>query len=189
MSLFGDLPPPTESKESGSKRSAGSSQDELGSGKRARTDTGSIQLQGVVAARRGERDEMQDAHVVLDDGPPVDACDLKLSYYAVFDGHAGANAAHFCAEKMHGMLAKRFEMNVLGSDETEIKFSKVKRCLIDTFQSVDREFLALAAEQEIPWRDGCRLSKEKFYGLRGCDRHCCRYICYRQCCICSKHWG
>lgn len=65
-------------------------------------------LKGYVAARRGERDEMQDAHVLLPDMSSCLSCSSRVSYFAVFDGHGGARASQFAAEHLHHNLAKKF---------------------------------------------------------------------------------
>ncbi len=31
-----------------------------------------------------------------------------VSYFAIFDGHAGARAAHFAAERLHHVIAAKF---------------------------------------------------------------------------------
>lgn len=67
---------------------------------------------GFVAARRGEREEMQDAHMILPD-MTTSVTNLpsqvsRLAYFAVFDGHGGARASQFAAENLHHTLASKF---------------------------------------------------------------------------------
>ncbi|XP_042371413.1 integrin-linked kinase-associated serine/threonine phosphatase 2C [Plectropomus leopardus] len=103
-------------------------------------------LKGYVAARRGERDEMQDAHVLL---PDMSGClsalpgqVSRVSYFAVFDGHGGARASRFAAEHLHHNLAKKFP-----SGETENLDKLIKKCLMDTFRQTDEDFLKKASSQ------------------------------------------
>ncbi|XP_063762579.1 integrin-linked kinase-associated serine/threonine phosphatase 2C isoform X2 [Eleginops maclovinus] len=110
-------------------------------------------LKGYVASRRGEREEMQDAHLLL---PDMSSCLSALpghlsqvSYFAVFDGHGGARASRFAAENLHHNLAKNFP-----SGETENVDKLIKKCLLDTFRQTDEEFLRKASSQKPAWKDG-----------------------------------
>lgn len=108
-------------------------------------------LRGFVAARRGERDEMQDAHVLL---PDMNSCmtagnTSRVSYFAVFDGHGGARASRFAAEHLHQTLAKKFP-----SGDPENVDKLIKKCLLDTFKQTDEEFLKKASSQKPAWKDG-----------------------------------
>ncbi|XP_029699334.1 integrin-linked kinase-associated serine/threonine phosphatase 2C isoform X1 [Takifugu rubripes] len=110
-------------------------------------------LKGYVAARRGERDEMQDAHVLLPDmgaclaALPHNVC--RVSYFAVFDGHGGARASQFAAENLHQILAKKFPVR-----ETENVDGLIRKCLLDTFRQTDEDFLKKASSQKPAWKDG-----------------------------------
>ncbi|KAM4589138.1 integrin-linked kinase-associated serine/threonine phosphatase 2C isoform 2-T2 [Fundulus diaphanus] len=110
-------------------------------------------LKGYVAARRGERDEMQDAHVLL---PDMSSClsslpghVSRISYFAVFDGHGGARASRFAAENLHLNLARRFPT---GYNENLDRL--LKKCLLDTFRQTDEDFLKKASSQKPAWKDG-----------------------------------
>ncbi|XP_029026845.1 integrin-linked kinase-associated serine/threonine phosphatase 2C isoform X2 [Betta splendens] len=110
-------------------------------------------LKGYVAARRGEREEMQDAHVLL---PDMSSClstlpsqVSRVSYFAVFDGHGGARASQFAAEHLHHNLAKKFP-----SGDSENLDKMVKKCLLDTFRQTDEDFLKKASSQKPAWKDG-----------------------------------
>ncbi|KAK1899798.1 Integrin-linked kinase-associated serine/threonine phosphatase 2C [Dissostichus eleginoides] len=107
-------------------------------------------LRGYVASRRGERDEMQDAHLLL---PDMSSCLpghlSRVSYFAVFDGHGGARASRFAAENLHHNLAKNFP-----SGETENVDRLIKKCLLDTFRQTDEDFLKKASSQKPAWKDG-----------------------------------
>ena len=39
---------------------------------------------------------------------PAYFCSSRLAYYAIFDGHAGAEAAKFAAENLHKNIVKKF---------------------------------------------------------------------------------
>ncbi|XP_047195554.1 integrin-linked kinase-associated serine/threonine phosphatase 2C isoform X2 [Hippoglossus stenolepis] len=112
-------------------------------------------LKGYVAARRGERDEMQDAHVLL---PDMSSClslpgqSSRVSYFAVFDGHAGARASRFAAEHLHHNLANKFPSSELRDSENVDKL--IKKCLLDTFRQTDDDFLKKASSQKPAWKDG-----------------------------------
>ncbi|KAK2846512.1 hypothetical protein Q5P01_009511 [Channa striata] len=110
-------------------------------------------LKGYVAARRGEREEMQDAHMLL---PDMSSClsalpsqVSRVSYFAVFDGHGGARASRFAAEHLHHNLAKKFP-----SGDTENLDKLIKKCLLDTFRLTDEDFLKKASSQKPAWKDG-----------------------------------
>uniref|UniRef100_W5K653 Integrin-linked kinase-associated serine/threonine phosphatase 2C n=1 Tax=Astyanax mexicanus TaxID=7994 RepID=W5K653_ASTMX len=107
-------------------------------------------LKGVVAARRGEREEMQDAHVLL---PNLSECmktlpaQSRLSYFAVFDGHGGARASQFAAENLHHTVISKFPKDVENLDKL------VKKCLLDSFRQTDEDFLKKASSKPA-WKDG-----------------------------------
>ncbi|XP_019716977.1 integrin-linked kinase-associated serine/threonine phosphatase 2C isoform X1 [Hippocampus comes] len=110
-------------------------------------------LRGYVAARRGEREEMQDAHVLL---PDMSGCLSTLpaqisgaSYFAVFDGHGGTRASRFAAEHLHHILATKFPRG-----ESENLDKLIKKCLVDTFRQTDEDFLKKATSQKPAWKDG-----------------------------------
>ncbi|XP_059187405.1 integrin-linked kinase-associated serine/threonine phosphatase 2C isoform X2 [Centropristis striata] len=110
-------------------------------------------LKGYAAARRGEREEMQDAHVLLPDMSGLLSAlpeqVSRVSYFAVFDGHGGARASRFAAEHLHHNLAKKFP-----SGETENVDKLIKKCLLDTFRQTDDDFLRKASSQKPAWKDG-----------------------------------
>ncbi|EDL92021.1 integrin-linked kinase-associated serine/threonine phosphatase 2C, isoform CRA_e [Rattus norvegicus] len=110
-------------------------------------------LKGYVAERKGEREEMQDAHVILNDitqecNPPSSLI-TRVSYFAVFDGHGGIRASKFAAQNLHQNLIRKFPKgDVISVEKT------VKRCLLDTFKHTDEEFLKQASSQKPAWKDG-----------------------------------
>ncbi|NXF74367.1 ILKAP phosphatase, partial [Sclerurus mexicanus] len=110
-------------------------------------------LKGYVAERKGEREDMQDAHVILNDITeecrPLPSQITRVSYFAVFDGHGGVRASKFAAQNLHQNLIKKFPKGEVVSVE-----KTVKRCLLDTFKHTDEEFLKQASSQKPAWKDG-----------------------------------
>ncbi|XP_028924908.1 integrin-linked kinase-associated serine/threonine phosphatase 2C isoform X2 [Ornithorhynchus anatinus] len=115
--------------------------------------TGIFGLKGYVAERKGEREEMQDAHVILnditEDCKPLSSLITRVSYFAVFDGHGGIRASKFAAQNLHQNLIRKFPKGEVISVE-----KTVKRCLLDTFKHTDEEFLKQASSQKPAWKDG-----------------------------------
>lgn len=110
-------------------------------------------LKGYVAERKGEREEMQDAHVILNDITeecrPPSSLITRVSYFAVFDGHGGIRASKFAAQNLHQNLIRKFPKgDVISVEKT------VRRCLLDTFKHTDEEFLKQASSQKPAWKDG-----------------------------------
>uniref|UniRef100_A0A3P9HRE1 Integrin-linked kinase-associated serine/threonine phosphatase 2C n=1 Tax=Oryzias latipes TaxID=8090 RepID=A0A3P9HRE1_ORYLA len=165
MDLFDDLPEPTQTSGRLSAPSA-SDEEEERTAKRRREDGGEDvevkrvckeglpELKAYVAARRGEREEMQDAHVLLPDLmgflPSQPELVSRLSYFAVFDGHGGARASRFAAEHLHHNLAKKFPP----TGDAEHLDKLIRKCLLDTFRQTDEDFLKKASSQKPSWKDG-----------------------------------
>ncbi|XP_048362387.1 integrin-linked kinase-associated serine/threonine phosphatase 2C [Sphaerodactylus townsendi] len=114
---------------------------------------GILGLKGYVAERKGEREEMQDAHVILNDiteeCSPLPAPIIRVSYFAVFDGHGGVRASKYAAQNLHQNLIRKFPKGEIPSVEKTIR-----RCLLDTFKHTDEEFLRQASSQKPAWKDG-----------------------------------
>ncbi|CAM4549007.1 unnamed protein product [Leuciscus chuanchicus] len=164
MDLFDDLPEPTndpvkakqQDEERGEKRKRDVSLEETEvedqnqeEKKVCKVDL--PKLQGFVSARRGEREEMQDAHVLL---PELSVTNLppqvsRLAYFAVFDGHGGARASQFAADNLHHTLVSKFPKGDVESLE-----KLVRKCLLDTFRQTDEDFLKRASSQKPAWKDG-----------------------------------
>ncbi|XP_038671781.1 integrin-linked kinase-associated serine/threonine phosphatase 2C isoform X1 [Scyliorhinus canicula] len=112
-----------------------------------------VTLKGYVAERRGEREEMQDAHVIIDDFTsgftrlPSEVS--RLSYFAVFDGHGGTRSSKYAAQNLHLNLARNFPKGEVCSIEKTIK-----KCLLMTFKQTDEGFLKQASSQKPAWKDG-----------------------------------
>ncbi|XP_053166237.1 integrin-linked kinase-associated serine/threonine phosphatase 2C isoform X1 [Hemicordylus capensis] len=114
---------------------------------------GILDLRGYVAERKGEREEMQDAHVILNDiteeCSPLPPQITRVSYFAVFDGHGGLRASKYAAQNLHQNLIRKFPRGEVPSVEKTIR-----RCLLDTFKHTDEEFLKQASSQKPAWKDG-----------------------------------
>uniref|UniRef100_A0A670ZTT5 Integrin-linked kinase-associated serine/threonine phosphatase 2C n=1 Tax=Pseudonaja textilis TaxID=8673 RepID=A0A670ZTT5_PSETE len=114
---------------------------------------GILGLKGYVAERKGEREEMQDAHVILNDiteeCSPLCSQIIRVSYFAVFDGHGGVRASTYAAQNLHQNLIRKFPKGEVHSVEKAIR-----RCILDTFKHTDEEFLKQASSQKPAWKDG-----------------------------------
>nr|XP_055053522.1 integrin-linked kinase-associated serine/threonine phosphatase 2C isoform X1 [Misgurnus anguillicaudatus] len=175
MDLFDDLPEPTNDPGPVKPKALEESVEQNGDhGEKRKRDQGSseetqveeqnqetkkvckadlVKLMGFVAARRGEREEMQDAHVMLPDMTTtvtnLPSQVSRLAYFAVFDGHGGARASQFAAENLHHTLASKFPKG-----DVENLEKLVKKCLLDSFRQTDEDFLKKASSQKPAWKDG-----------------------------------
>lgn len=137
------------------KRSISTNSDENPTGiKQPRIYQGLATLKSYVAERKGERDEMQDAHVLLDDCTPdyskfVPSKAQRVSYYAVFDGHGGSRAATYAAKHLHIRLSEKLPCGSVTNFDKEFK-----RQLVETFRIIDEEFLKEASQKHPVWKDG-----------------------------------
>ncbi|XP_043347590.1 integrin-linked kinase-associated serine/threonine phosphatase 2C isoform X5 [Dermochelys coriacea] len=127
--------------------------EELVEKKVCKASGGIFGLKGYMAERKGEREEMQDAHVILNDITeecrPLPPQITRVSYFAVFDGHGGVRASKFAAQNLHQNLIRKFPKGDVVSVE-----KTVKRCLLDSFKHTDEEFLKQASSQKPAWKDG-----------------------------------
>ncbi|EDO39603.1 predicted protein, partial [Nematostella vectensis] len=109
-------------------------------------------LKGFFAERKGEREEMQDAHVIRDEyyPEPGRGDDVqRMAYYAVFDGHAGPRASLFAAEHLHENIKSRMPKGSITGKDKEIK-----KCLVDAYTLTDEQFLHEASKGTPVWKDG-----------------------------------
>jgi len=110
-------------------------------------------IQGFSAEKKGEREEMQDFHVLIDDFhkqiPELHSSVSRLSYYAVFDGHGGVRASKFAANQLHVNLEQKFPKGPVPHIEKEIK-----RTMTEVFKKTDEEFLKQASKSKPSWKDG-----------------------------------
>lgn len=179
MDLFGDLPPPSESVTSSNtsfglyndisiniknpqpKRTNASNVDddeniERKKSKKSDANTGSVYLlKSFQAERQGERDEMQDAYLLLDDctkdftsfncGQTIE----RAAFYGMFDGHGGSRASMFAKENLYEYIKKHFPDDVVEKFDLELK----KR-ITKAFKETDDAFLTKASQETPSWRDG-----------------------------------
>ncbi|XP_060071311.1 integrin-linked kinase-associated serine/threonine phosphatase 2C-like [Ylistrum balloti] len=174
MDLFGDLPEPSavttsnnlltqtpgkvnEGEGRGEKRK--DTEDVLFQNKTASRTKASVmfRLKGFVAERRGERDEMQDAHVIIDEFTSefndLDPSIVRVALYAVFDGHGGARASRFASQHLHKILQDNFPKGDITQVDREIK-----KAFVETCKRMDEEFLKLATKSKPSWKDGTTVS-------------------------------
>lgn len=108
---------------------------------------------GHSAERKGERDEMQDAHVIIDDFlrccPSSHRSVQQMAFYAVFDGHGGMRASSCAAATLHENLASKLPEGDLATIEKDIK-----RAFFESFKKTDEEFLKEASKNKPIWKDG-----------------------------------
>ncbi|XP_029471105.1 integrin-linked kinase-associated serine/threonine phosphatase 2C isoform X2 [Rhinatrema bivittatum] len=158
--LFSDLPEAATSTRNGGKgekRKAPPEQEngskELVEKKVCKGAAGIFHLKSYVAERQGEREDMQDAHTILNDitkdCQPLPATITRLSYFAVFDGHGGCRASRFAAQNLHQNIIKKLPRGEVSNVE-----KLVKRCLVDAFKQTDEVFLKQASSQKPAWKDG-----------------------------------
>ncbi|VDM64341.1 unnamed protein product [Angiostrongylus costaricensis] len=96
-----------------------------------------LQLLSVLGCRRGERDDMQDAHLLLDNFSLGQSFVKRCSLYAIFDGHAGARAAKYCEEHIPSVLMKKLS----SYNDPKLMEKHLKRIFAETFKAVDESFL------------------------------------------------
>ncbi|XP_069755166.1 integrin-linked kinase-associated serine/threonine phosphatase 2C-like [Narcine bancroftii] len=149
--LFGELPEAQNDLKAEKRKWP--SQNESKDHEEKKTCRGFVTLKGYAAERKGEREEMQDAHVIIDDFTasftqlPLEVS--RLSYFAVFDGHGGVRASKYAAQNLHLNLTRNFPKGEVNNMEKTIK-----KCLLMTFKQTDEGFLKQASSQKPAWKDG-----------------------------------
>lgn len=166
--LFGDLPPPSENTEPTKKvlavqekclKRISTDSIEVQEVKRTKSEMKIYKLKSFIAERKGERDEMQDAAMLLDDCTTdyhLCNCGFKIqraSFHAVFDGHGGKRASHFAKDNLHCYIKKHFPKEPVESFDKELK-----RRLVTAFKEMDDEFIRQASRENPAWRDGSTAS-------------------------------
>lgn len=110
-------------------------------------------IEGFYAEKKGEREEMQDYHVLIDyfhkQIPHLHPSISRLSYYAVFDGHGGIRASRFASSQLHLNLAQKFPKGSISQIEKDIR-----RTMAEVFKKTDEEFLRQATKTKPSWKDG-----------------------------------
>lgn len=89
-------------------------------------------------AVKNKRRAMEDRHIVIDDLNGVFGIDSteRSSYYAVFDGHAGIEAAAYAVSHLHCHLAASLQDNESPSE-----------AMRNAFRKTDENFLEKASKQ------------------------------------------
>lgn len=152
--LYEDLPSSENSEEKNSKRKLEATGEDPSTPAKRPLKQSKYKLRGFAAERKGERNDMQDAHVINDDFMEEFGADKplgisKMCYYGVFDGHAGPKAAQFAAEHLHKNIVLKFPKGEAANKDREIK-----RCLTDAYKKTDDEFLLEASKASPVWKDG-----------------------------------
>ncbi|KAF7636432.1 PPM-type phosphatase domain-containing protein [Meloidogyne graminicola] len=119
-------------------------------------------LLSVCAARKGEREEMQDRHVLIDSfqsqmmGNLMETQGVKgrFAFYALFDGHAGEHAAEYCAKNFVLKFVDVSKKYVNQYFDVTLFEKFIKKIFIETYKSIDDDFLTLAKKSKPTLRDG-----------------------------------
>ncbi|KAH9376947.1 hypothetical protein HPB48_002738 [Haemaphysalis longicornis] len=153
--LFDDLPSPSSVQETKPPppQAAKRPHEDENDSQNKRPSQSVFTLRGFVAERKGEREEMQDSHVIQDayhaEVSNLHGSICRLAYYAVFDGHNGLRASRHAAQQLHRQLATRFPKGDMSHVEKEIK-----RSIMESFKKTDEDFLKRAASYKPSWKDG-----------------------------------
>lgn len=180
MDLFGDLPPPAsdnkaktgtfggfydakEDKKLEKRKNSDGEQDEVNN-KRVKSEERDnkqnkcyeFSFKSYLTERKGEREDMQDATLLLDDCTKdlieIQSKAIKIkksAFIAVFDGHAGSKASHHAQESLFKNITNRFPKDAVDNFDRELKKS-----LIQAFKDTDETFIDKARKESPPWKDG-----------------------------------
>lgn len=122
----------------------------LGSGPKS-SELIALRYRRGIAARQGRRPTMEDAHVACDALPPPspDMAHLcqQLSFYAVYDGHQGAEASAYCKLHLHRQMMTRLAERIRrrrenGEGSSEPTAGDIAEALREAFASTDEQFLS-----------------------------------------------
>ena len=131
-------------------RALGRPQAGLGSGPKS-SELIALRYRRGIAARQGRRPTMEDAHVACDALPPPspDMAHLcqQLSFYAVYDGHQGAEASAYCKLHLHRQMMTRLAERIRrrrenGEGSSEPTAGDIAEALREAFASTDEQFLS-----------------------------------------------
>jgi len=116
---------------------------------------GCYDLYACYAERKGEREDMQDAHTLILDylaqiQQPNSSIN-RVSYIAVFDGHGGVRASKYAADNLHKTLAKKFPKGDKPMSQIE---KDMKKSFVETFKQTDEAFLKISKQNKPSWKDG-----------------------------------
>ncbi|KAL0043093.1 hypothetical protein WJX79_009071 [Trebouxia sp. C0005] len=111
------------------------------------------------AEDKGSRLEMEDVCIVLPDARQDKQNSCRVSYMAVFDGHAGQQVAQMASSKLHsnvtsqGLLAAASSQgNLLGSHQTTLDIKAMHKAVSAGFALTDQQVLTQAEQHH--WHDG-----------------------------------
>uniref|UniRef100_A0A1I7XT13 PPM-type phosphatase domain-containing protein n=1 Tax=Heterorhabditis bacteriophora TaxID=37862 RepID=A0A1I7XT13_HETBA len=104
----------------------------------------------VLGLRRGQREDMQDAHLLINNFDLGLVFVKRCALYAIFDGHAGAKAAKYCEKMIPEVLKKKLSSY---TDLATLEKS-LKKAFTETFKAVDEMFLIDARKMKPVWKDG-----------------------------------
>ncbi|XP_060553642.1 LOW QUALITY PROTEIN: integrin-linked kinase-associated serine/threonine phosphatase 2C-like, partial [Ruditapes philippinarum] len=111
------------------------------------------EIDSYIVERQGEREDMQDAHLIMQDFtseiPNLHSSIYRVSLYGVFDGHGGVRASRFASENLHKNLRDKFPKGDITVVEKEIR-----KAFIDAFKKTDEDFLKQATKSKPVWKDG-----------------------------------
>ncbi|KAL4221038.1 hypothetical protein ACF0H5_019300 [Mactra antiquata] len=111
------------------------------------------EIDSYLAERQGEREDMQDAHIIIQDFtseiPDLHPEIYRVSLYGVFDGHGGIRASRFASQNLHKNLRDKFPKGGIDIVERDIK-----KLFIDAFKKTDDDFLKQATKVKPVWKDG-----------------------------------
>uniref|UniRef100_A0A1I8BNQ6 PPM-type phosphatase domain-containing protein n=1 Tax=Meloidogyne hapla TaxID=6305 RepID=A0A1I8BNQ6_MELHA len=118
-------------------------------------------LLSVCAARKGEREDMQDRHLLIDSLQSQMESLLALhgvkgrfAFYALFDGHAGEHASDYCAKNFVHKFVEVSRECINGSSEIALLEKSIKKIFNETYKAVDDQFLNEARKSKPTLRDG-----------------------------------
>lgn len=66
--------------------------------------------------------------------------ETSVTYYAVFDGHGGAECAQFLRDNLHLEIKKCFLDNIDGIKESEDLNESLANCLLRSFEEADLKY-------------------------------------------------
>eukprot|EP00803_Ostreobium_quekettii_P000578 evm.model.scf_964EXC.3 EVM.evm.TU.scf_964EXC.3 scf_964EXC:13598-17520(+) len=94
---------------------------------------------------------MEDVHVVSVDAREDKNSTLRVSYFAIFDGHGGHQSARFAAEHLHSRVMAAGLVTSEGGDQQQQNRAGVK-AIFEGFKVTDAELIAECNRRD--WQDG-----------------------------------
>lgn len=69
--------------------------------------------------------------------------EVSVTYYAVFDGHGGAECSTFLRDNLHNEIRKQLLDNINGIKETDDLNFALSNCLTKSFENADQTYKKL----------------------------------------------